>query len=181
MLGHPYGDGRCVVRDAAAPVLTACAVLVLALFGTADAEAATKLKRVSFRDLPGWQQDAVAPALPALRASCDVLDGKPSAAPVGPAAMGGKAEDWRAPCKALRAAGSGKALRQALETWFVPFAVSDADGPEGLFTGYYEPELRGSRTPSAAYSVRMVSANSSPVIVQLSLARPTTTRDFSRW
>src|SRR5262249_38543784 len=32
-------------------------------------------------------------------------------------------------------------------------AVADTAGPDGLFTGYYEPELRGSRVRTAAYAV----------------------------
>jgi membrane-bound lytic murein transglycosylase A len=51
------------------------------------------------------------------------------------------------------ASSSAAALRRAIETWFVPFAVADADGPDGLITGYYEPELRGSRKQSPQYPV----------------------------
>ncbi len=143
--------------------LLCCAVLALFtgsgngqnLLTTAIAEAAgTKLQRIAFHDLPGWRDDAVSQALPALRSSCKTLDAKPGDAPVGPGGIAGTAGEWRPVCAALSTAGSSDdALRRAIETWFVPFAVADADGPDGLFTGYYEPELQGSRKQTARYSV----------------------------
>jgi membrane-bound lytic murein transglycosylase A len=112
-----------------------------------------KLQRIAFRDLPGWHGDSASQALPALLSSCKILKAKPATAAVGPGGMAGAAGDWRAPCRALAATSSDEALRQAIETWFVPFAVADADGAEGLFTGYYEPELHGSRKQTGSYTV----------------------------
>jgi len=144
-------------------LLTCCAGFALALFAgngeafltTAGAETGwAALHQIAFRDLPGWSDDTLLQALPALRASCGVLDAKPTDAPVGPGAMAGTAGDWRAACRALAAAGASEgALRLALESWLMPFAVAGSDGSDGLFTGYYEPELRGSRKRSAAYTV----------------------------
>jgi membrane-bound lytic murein transglycosylase A len=112
------------------------------------------LRPIFFRDLPGWSEDAVSHALPALHASCKVLNAAPVDRPVGPNGMAGTAGDWRAVCRAWAAAKpSDKALRRIIETSLAPFAVVDADGPDGLFTGYYEPELPGSRKQTAAYAV----------------------------
>jgi membrane-bound lytic murein transglycosylase A len=61
-------------------------------------------------------------------------------------------------------------MRHAIETLFVPFAVADADGPDGLFTGYYEPELRGSRQRTARYSVPLYRPPSDPASSALSRA-----------
>src|SRR6202007_3029045 len=95
------------------------------------------LHRIAFRNLPGWGDDALSHALPALRASCSALGTKPADTPVGPSGVAGAAAEWRPICAALAAAGSSDvAMRRVLETWFVPFAVTDADGPNGLFTGY---------------------------------------------
>ncbi len=144
-------------------LLTCCAGLALAYFAgngeafltTAGAETVgTALRRIAFRDLPGWSDDTLLQALPALRASCGVLDAKSADAPVGPGAMAGTAGDWRSVCRAVAAAGKSEgALRLAIETWLVPFAVVGPDGSDGLFTGYYEPELRGSRKRTAACTV----------------------------
>jgi membrane-bound lytic murein transglycosylase A len=68
--------------------------------------------------------------------------------------MAGTPGAWRPVCQAFAAAKSRDAvLRRIVEAALVPFAVVDAEGPEGLFTGYYEPELRGARRRSAAYAV----------------------------
>lgn len=124
--------------------------LTTAAAGTAG----VRLQRVAFHDLAGWRDDAVSQALPALLSSCRILGAKVATTAVGPGGMAGAAGDWRTPCKALASArASDEALRQAIETWFVPFGVADSDGPEGLFTGYYEPELHGSRKRIAGYAV----------------------------
>jgi membrane-bound lytic murein transglycosylase A len=98
------------------------------------------LQQVSFADVPGWREDDVAAALPALRRSC----AKP-------------AEEMRAACAALAQVAPADA-RGYFERWFVPHRVSDA-----LITGYYEPELRGSRTPDARYRVPLYRAATPPV------------------
>jgi len=157
--------------------LTCCAGFALVLFaGNGEAFLTTvgaetvgaALRQIAFRDLPGWSDDTVLQALPALRASCGVLDSKSADAPVGPDAMAGTAGDWRAACRALAAAGKSEgALRLAIETWLVPFAVAGPDGSDGLFTGYYEPELRGSRKRTAAYMVPLYRQPPDLVTVEL--------------
>jgi membrane-bound lytic murein transglycosylase A len=134
-----------------------CATAALTLFASQGAiadSAALRLQPLAFDDLPGWRDDVITQALPALRASCEVLDGKPDGAPVGRDGVGGTAGDWRAVCRLLATVQpSDQAVRQVIQTALLPFAVADADGPDGLFTGYYEPELRGSRKHAAAYAV----------------------------
>ncbi len=39
------------------------------------------------------------------------------------------------------------------ETYFTPYRVLDRERPEGLFTGYYEPEVKGSRRRHQNYPV----------------------------
>lgn len=112
------------------------------------------LERVAFADLPNWPRDRLSDALPALRSSCKALTGKPPDSPVGPAGEAGTVRQWQPACTALmHAERSDDTVQRHLEAWFVPFAVAGADGTDGLFTGYYEPEVRGSQQPSAAYGV----------------------------
>ncbi len=59
------------------------------------------------------------------------------------AGYAGTAGDWRDVC--TRASGDAKIF---FEQNFTPFAVG---GGDGLFTGYFEPEIRGSRTAHGAY------------------------------
>ena len=111
------------------------------------------LTRVAYADLPGWTEDRLSDALPALLSSCAKLGAGPDDRALGPRAMGGTLADWRGPCEAMRAAALGDEakLRATIERVFVPFRVDPADGGGGLFTGYYEPELRGARQPDATY------------------------------
>ena len=58
------------------------------------------------------------------------------------------------PCQALAALRPGNhvAARNFLERWFAPFAVAGRQGKNGLFTGYFEPEIAGSLQKSQRFS-----------------------------
>jgi membrane-bound lytic murein transglycosylase A len=114
---------------------------------------ALSLRPVAFSDLPGWRQDATAEALPALRATCQAFNSKPALEPIGPQGLAGSAGEWQAICDGLSSLNAAEVgVRLFIEERFVPFTVSsDDDDADGLFTGYYEPELQGSRIRSAAY------------------------------
>jgi membrane-bound lytic murein transglycosylase A len=110
------------------------------------------LQQVSFSELAGWDEDDLSAALPAARAACEVMLSGPAEAPVGPGGLAGLTKDWWSPCAALLAVPpNDEPLRNTLEALFVPFAV--AGGSEGLFTGYFEPELQGAQEASADYPV----------------------------
>ena len=126
---------------------------------TADASKAQMgLTPVGFDRLPGWGQDHASEALPPFVAGCtrmvDTLGGAGEAA-----SRGGSAAFWASACKAARAVprGDDAAAQAFFQASFQPYAVS-ADGRDtGLFTGYYEPEVRGSRSPGAGYDVPLLS------------------------
>lgn len=88
---------------------------------------------------------------------------------LGPAGMARTARDWRAPCAALAEvpADDDAAARAALERWFVPFAATNNGNPDGLFTGYYEPELRGARARGGRYTVPLYGRPADLVTVDL--------------
>lgn len=113
------------------------------------------LEKVSadFRALPGWIDDDHAQALPAVQRTCRWVESQPSDRPLGPHPAAGTTADWRPICSALRAlpANDPEAARRFFEDNFTPVSLSD--GQEGLFTGYYEVELRGSWTRTDSYNV----------------------------
>lgn len=86
--------------------------------------------------LPGWQEDDLATAWPALLASCTRLRAAPQALA------------WRAGCDAAAGLSDAPAAakRAFLEAWLAP-----EDHGTGLLTGYYEPELRGALGPWQRY------------------------------
>ncbi len=137
--------------------MSACAALVLGLALSAPAmpAAARALQPVSFESLAGWHEDALADAFAAFHRSCrEILDSGRGFA--GRPRMGGAKADWLATCRqalALPEAVSDRKARAFFEANFTPLAVTGKDGREGLFTGYFEPEMAGSRTPGGPYRV----------------------------
>lgn len=107
----------------------------------------------SFDELPGWNDDTLIEALPALRRSCEVFARRQPQAEIGPTPVAGTVADWSAACTALLAATDEAALRRAVESTFKPLRILNNSDDLGLFTGYYEPSLNGSLRRSAHYRV----------------------------
>ena len=112
-------------------------------------EARPRLRQVSFAHIAGWANDDHQAALAAFQRSCGeiIASGHAFGRDVR---YGGARSDWLAVCEAASRAVSA---RQFFETEFEALEVSDPVRPEGLFTGYYEPEAEGSRTPGNGYDV----------------------------
>ncbi|MCI0756544.1 murein transglycosylase A [Teichococcus vastitatis] len=100
----------------------------LAALAALLAACSTPPRRVA--ELPGWGEDRLADAVPAFVAGCG-RSGLPAPLCAEAAAL---------------PAGDDAAARAFFER---RFTLRDAG--EGLVTGYYEPELRGSATPAAGY------------------------------
>lgn len=100
------------------------------------------LAPADFSALPGWPDSGAGEALAALAASC--ADGT---ADSGSALGAGLAPALAAVCAAVPAVprGDDAAARAFFESHFLPWSLTDRGDPVGLLTGYYEPELAGSR------------------------------------
>lgn len=102
------------------------------------------LTQTRFSKIADWRGDRHDQAIPALLKSCAKIVKKPADKAIGP--IGGVAGDWHKPCQRAAALKKGDAeqARHFFEDNFRPY-LATADGrPEGLFTGYFEIELRGS-------------------------------------
>jgi membrane-bound lytic murein transglycosylase A len=140
--------------------LASCAVVP-----TKPAPEHLTLTPVSFDDLDGWAKDAPASALAAFQNSCVALAGKASTASLG---IAGKAASWQQACVAAqKTAVTDDAARAYFEQGFRPFAVSGNEGAEGLFTGYYVPELHGSATQGGAFQTPLYARPSDIIAVDL--------------
>ncbi len=130
---------------------------------------ALTLTPVAFADLPGWTADRVSDALPALAKSCARFASQPPDRPVGPNGIAGTLADWQPPCAKLAAVppGDDTAARRFFETHFTPYAAANNSDRNGLFTGYYEVELEGSRSPDLAYPVPLYKRPADLVMVDL--------------
>jgi len=110
------------------------------------------LEPARFTDLPGWRNDDLAMAIPALLKSCGRITHMASERSLG---LGMQAADWRESCAAAETlpVADTTAIHGFFERYFVPFRVTNNGDPVGLFTGYYEAELHGARHPDARYRI----------------------------
>ena len=97
------------------------------------------LQAATWSQLPAWESNDALAAWPAFVASCGPLR---------------KQTTWQAVCAAAAqfTPADDAAARGFFEQWLTPFQLRASDGSaSGLITGYFEPLLFGSRTPSARY------------------------------
>lgn len=109
-----------------------------------------RLTEANFDDIPGWSNAEFGPALIAFRRSCSAVMGKPDDAAMG--SYAGTVADWRAVCAAADSAPPAE-VRRFFERWFTPVIIRAGRVEQGRFTGYYEPEIKGSRTRHGVYQV----------------------------
>ena len=114
-----------------------------------------ELRPISFEQLPGWRADDPREALGAFRRSCAKLAQRDPATAMGPDPLFGQVGDWQRVCTDAAAAAGSSAdqARAFVEDRFSPYLVVDGASAEGLFTGYYEPLLNGSRQFGGRYTV----------------------------
>lgn len=100
----------------------------------------------SFAELADWPADDLSQALPALLGSCIGSPKEGSGESLG-TILAAHPDVWRDLCRqaAMLPAGDAAAMRRFLEANFSPWRVTNHGEPDGLFTGYYEPELQGAR------------------------------------
>ncbi len=137
---------------------------------TPSAAPRAELESVPFSALPGWPDPQLAEALPAFRRSCAILLERPDEQPLGPP-QAGRIADWRPICAELDTIGDQPAFQAFLERAFIPYIVHDGGEPYGLFTGYFEAELRGARRPDATYNVPIYRRPADLVTVELGAFR----------
>lgn len=108
-----------------------------------------RFQAVSWAELPGWGEDEVEKAWPALLQSCRVLK---------------KKADWKTVCELASVTPAADA-RAFIEAYFHPWRILPPDGEDtGLVTGYYEPVLSGSRTPDARFRYPVLSRPSDLIV-----------------
>lgn len=129
------------------------------------------LNPVTFAQLPGWTGDSVNEALPALRGSCQLFQRKAPGERIGQSSIGGQASNWHRVCAVLSQLTTEDPAftRQFFEQQFDPYLVSNRSQASGLFTGYFEIELRGSRKRQGVYQTPIYSMP--PDIVSVNLGQ----------
>jgi membrane-bound lytic murein transglycosylase A len=134
--------------------------------------AALVLRPVTFEQLPGWRSSDDRAALSAFRKSCLAFAADLPAKAFGGAGYAGPVADWQIACKAApQGAVDSDTARHFFETWFGPFSVESHGSGDGLFTGYYEPEIRASRLHHGRFETPIYGLPQDLVSVDLGLFR----------
>jgi len=133
-----------------------------------------QLTATGFDDLEGWSVSDPRSALQAFLRSCVAIAAKATDSGLGGVNYAGTAADWREACDEAVEAGTDSAerARAFFASQFVPFRVAQGSAP-GLFTGYYEPELNGSRTRHGPYQTPLYAVPDDLIAVDLGLFRDT--------
>jgi len=104
-----------------------------------------------FDDLNGWAQDDPRPALAAFRKSCGpITRGQDLGTP--PRRIFTALKPICARAARLPASPTEARARAFFEKEFRPFIITAVDQANGFLTGYYEPEVEGSRTRTDEYA-----------------------------
>ncbi|HEY4341694.1 MAG TPA: murein transglycosylase A [Steroidobacteraceae bacterium] len=155
------------VRTLRAPCFVIAGLLVL-LAGcqTPPRQGPQRIEYVAARwsDLPGWETDSLAQAWPAVLSSCRVHSGA----------------DWAQVCAAAArlAPASDGDIRAFFLSHFEPLRIirtgpgAAAAQTTGLLTGYYEPQLRGSRVQKAGFDTPLYSPPDDLLTVDLGAIIP---------
>jgi membrane-bound lytic murein transglycosylase A len=137
------GGAACI---AAAGLLAACGSII------GSKEQRVAMSPISYSEIGGWADDKQSEALAAFRRSCPKLSGGPDTKII---TDGGSKTitpaEWQRVCDAAARVPTGddRAARGFFEENFRPLVVQ----APGRFTGYFEPEMRGSRVPSRLFTV----------------------------
>lgn len=143
---------RWTVLSGGAALLAAAGLLSACAGSATTSPNKVAMAPISFNEIPGWSDDKHAEALATFRKSCPRLS---VSADTRISTDGGErvvtASEWRQICAQANAVkpGDERGARQFFEENFRPLVVQ---GPAN-FTGYFEPELRGSRAPSRLFTV----------------------------
>lgn len=110
---------------------------------------------VLWSELAGWAEDDLRHAWRAFEQSCSTLK---------------RQRMWMEVCAAaaFMPGDNNEHIRHFFEHHFTPYRVVGVDGSgEGLVTGYYEPLLYGSRTPTARYRFPLYAAPEELLVIDL--------------
>ncbi|MEZ5815326.1 MAG: murein transglycosylase A [Alphaproteobacteria bacterium] len=124
------------------------------------------LKQVEFSDLPGWAADDLKTFVPAFSKSCQrILKAQPDEQ-FGSLKQAGTYGDWQPVCRSFPNVAP-QSLKAFFESRFTPYQVLADNDSEGLFTGYYEASLKGSRMRGGPYQTPLYARADDLVMVQL--------------
>lgn len=148
--------------------LTACAAGPTTT-ATSDDKTPLVLKPASFSDLSGWDKDDMSGFMKAYAASCARLLKKTPSENFSSDPAWGTYADWQGPCRAAASvnAADSASVKSFVQNNFKVMSATSGGNPQGLFTGYYESTLNGSRTKHGPYQHPLLGRPDDLVMVEL--------------
>ena len=155
-----------------------CVVIAVAIYGAWKSGPPTtglSIEILRFENLPGWDEgsDPWIDAFAAFERSCGAVVRKPAdrlfaASAVDPdiRQLYGQAADWRKACQAADDFGD-RDPRAFFEIHFDPVIISESGDKQGLFTGYFEPILKGNRNRTGPFQTPLLARPADLVMVDL--------------
>lgn len=144
-------------------LLSACAAI------KEEAPGPLNLRASEYAALPGWGDDDFRDFAAAFNRSCTRILKADPAKNFSSLPEAGTMALWQERCREFAALDSqnAAAVRAFFETRFRPYAVHAGDEAQGLFTGYYEASLKGSRTRHGPYRIPLYARPDDLVMVDL--------------
>lgn len=137
-------------------------------------EKTLQLTQTNFTQVQGWQQTDMQAGFKALQISCSKILAQPANNPMGRNGWQMQTGQWQAACQAAQSLPAAQLkpdqIRAFFETYFAPYAANN--NATGLFTGYYLPALKGSRTQGGIYQTPLYARPKDLVEVDLGAFRP---------
>ncbi len=135
-------------------------------------EPVVEIPASGFEQLPFWTTHDPRPALEAFTRGCESwAEADPKALLNPNLPQYGTYLDWQMTCQAgavLQSVSPGAAdARNFFESWFAPVSLSTPSKPDGLLTGYYEPEVEVRLKPTATFSEPILAKPSDDAILRL--------------
>jgi membrane-bound lytic murein transglycosylase A len=118
------------------------------------------LDAVAWQEVDGWGKENPVPALETFLKSCAAISSRPM---------------WQGVCSEASAIdlNDGEAVRRFFEERFIPYQVRNPDGSDtGLITGYYVPELKGSRSRTKKFSYPIYGVPDDLLVIDLGSVYP---------
>lgn len=159
----------------AAPLflLAGCATSPPSEIKEITAPAELNLAQENFSVLPNWKMDNFLSLADAYKKSCDRVLKKDSQSLFGASEKFGKNQEWQIACRKFNDIDKNNPtkIRQFFETNFIPYSAKANKNSEGLFTGYYEASLKGSRQRSGLYQTPLRARPDDLIMVDLGAFR----------
>ena len=107
----------------------------------------------TFSALTNWERNDHTAALTAFLESCKIWDKRPKDKAVGCNNLKATVGQWQQICTTARSVdvSQPRDIRNFFEQQFTPYPVPHDSEDDGLFTGYYIPEIRGSLSRGGPY------------------------------